>query len=351
MNANLALPPKRTLVLIAILFMLASLGSIFRFLPQKVSLLPSPTPSSSSQLPIIAPPQPVNLPQISPPSTITIAIPQNQLPLIPPQLPTYIYKTTPPENWDQQLASQLGFNVSPTIYNQLKIWQQGNQSLTMNTTSFSVSYTQPLPSHLKSLDPDQLESFTADLISKLQAFPLKDSKLQLSYYTSGTGQESLQSSSQSQAKIAKISLIPQLNQVPLFIIANSSGSTEITFNTLQNTINLNSQSFYLSFHRQQDYPIIPLDQIIAQLRLSPESATIINLSDPNRPPLLPLPDLKPQAATITTIKLAYLLDNSQSGQLIQPIYLFSGTATTLTNSNLSISLYLPAIDPKYLLAP
>ena len=352
MNLNLPMPPKRTLVLIIVLIILVIFGILFRLLSQKPTPSITPSPSPISQLPIISPPQPINLPQISSPSAINVAIPQSQLPSVPAQLPTYTSTTTPPENWDQQLAQQLGFTVSPTVYDQLKLWNQNSQSLVVNTKTYSVSYTQALPSHLKSLDQNQLEIFTTTLINQL-GFPsnLNSATPQVSYFTTGTGAETLHPSPQNQATIAKITIIPKLNQIPLLIISNSSGSTEITFNIIHNTINLNSRALYLSFNPQLDYPLIPIDQALAQLRLSPQSTTIVNLSDPSKPPLLPLSDLKVQSATITAAKLAYLLDNSQPNQLIQPVYLFSGTATTSTNSNLSITLYLPAIDPKYLLAP
>lgn len=333
------------LILIAIILT----GIAFRLFTPQLSLSPSPSPQSSVEPSTILP-QPDLTTPFSTPSSITSSLNLQNLPQFPPSLPTYIL-TSLSSDWHSQLAINLSFTNAPKIYDQLQIWSQDNRSLIINTKTLAVSYTEPFPETISNLSRATIETVIKSLFQKLPTAKLWDTaSIKIDYFSpSAQGNEGLTPSNAASATIAKVSLTPQLNNFPILTLNPSIGLLQITINANNHALSLSTQLAAANFQENQTYPIISPSEALSQL--NNQKATVVHLQQIGKTYLDKTKTYSPQDTHITNLSLAYLLDVQQPTQALQPIYVFSGNTILENGQSASIILYLPAIDPNYLLAP
>ena len=339
----------KSLRLPLILIVIILTGIAFRLFTPRLSLSPSPSPQTSAQPSTILS-QPDLTTLFSTPSSITSNLNLQNLPQFPPSLPTYIL-TSLSSDWHSQLAINLSFTTTPKIYDQLQIWSQDNRSLIINTKTLAVSYTESLPDTISNLDRATIATIIKPLLQKLPTAKLwETAAIKIDYFSpSAQGNEGLTPSNAASAAIAKVNLTPQFNNLPILALNPSIGLLQVTLNINNHTLSLSTQLVASNFQEDQAYPIIsPLE---ALNQLNQQKATVVQLQQVGTTYLDKTKTYSPQDTQINNLSLAYLFDAQQPTQVLQPIYVFSGTTTMENGQSASITLYLPAIDPKYLLAP
>ncbi len=339
----------KTFRLPLILIFLILTGIAFRFLTPRSTPSPSPSPQTPSKPSTILP-QPNLTTLFSSPSSITSTLNLPNLPQFPTSLPIYTL-TSFPADWHNQLAASLSFTAPPTTYGQLQIWSQNNRSLLINTKTLAVSYTQPLSPTLPNLNRTTIETAIQPLLQKLPTSQLWDTtSITIDYFSPPTqGNENLISSNATSATIAKINLTPQINNLPLFAANPSIGLLQITLDTNNQTLSLSTQLATANFQPDQTYPLISSSEALNQL--NQQKATVVHLQPVGKTYLDKISAYAPQNTQINHISLAYLFDVHQPTQPLQPIYVFSGQTILENGQSAAITLYLPAVNPKYLLSP
>lgn len=339
----------KTFRLPLILIILILIGVVFRLLNSQSPFQPSPPPEASTE-PTTILSQPDLTTPFSAPSSITSNFDPKNLPQFPASLP--IYTVAPSSlDWYNQLAANLAFTASPQTYDQLHIWSQDNRSLIINTKTLTVSYTQPLPETISDLSRTNIESVIKPLLQKFTAANIwNTASLQIDHFSSPSqGNEGLIPSTSTSAPIAKVNLTPQLNNLPILTLNPYIGLLQITLNTSNHSLDLFTQLAAANFQEDQVYPLISTQEALTQL--NQQQATVVQLQQTGKTYLDKTRAYSPQDTRITNLYLAYLFDTQHPTQPLQPIYVFSGTTTLENGQSATITLYLPAIDPNYLLAP
>lgn len=341
----------KTALFLLLLLVIALLFNIFIIQKQPKELPPEINPIFGEllePLPTLPP-----IPRTAPRSS-TINLPQD---LTIPETAS-VYKQTAvsvDETRANQIAKALGITSQPQQLKTTISFQQETKFLSINLKVGEISYSEPLPEYLTSLDQPLLEDYSLLLIK--QIFPdnqiWENPIFKTDYFTSQKPQELIFSSAEN-AELAILEIFPTINGIKVVgprDVFGGNGMATIKFFKENGFISLTSSLPNVSFSQVGTYPLKSLS--LAQQEIISGNAQYISIT-PEKTPNVQIGKwgerLIPINANYTNVELAYYY-NVDPNYFLQPTYLFTGNTTLTNRQPANIKAALPAIDPQFLQQP
>lgn len=253
-----------------------------------------------------------------------------------------------------QIASELGFNQTPTIdqdkkAGQIYFWSGDRGTLMIEPEIGRLRYKlyiSPKSAFIKKTAPDSDTAIAAAkefILSK--SFTPKDimEKKELTTYLKNTGFVSVPVSNPTEANLVKVSFVSQLNNLDLVTSGDITSTVEILVANGGQIISMEGQ-FTTTPESGTSYPIKDLQTAITDLNAKGIAVYQERTAQTAEAQGIPL-----KSVTLTSSRLGYYLAPEKQNY-IEPIYIFEGTYTDDNNNVLKAVVYESAVEDNLIAA-
>jgi hypothetical protein len=284
-------------------------------------------------------------------ATYQFSIPQNTLNQLPVQAKVYQVKKLPDQEGlthFAQIANELGFTTKPKFQTSgdysFYIWEEAGQFLKVNSQTGQFTFKGSFTLSLGSISPQEAEALVKEKMTELGLI-VKETSTAITYYGSA-GIELVPVDNPNAADVYGITFSSSVDGYPLIGFGPAKDLTLAQITEDGRLFTLNYYLHSVDLEGIGVYPLEAVDGIFSQIQQGQGKILSLKTQSGNEVSLNSQGQIK--SINLSSVELAYY-ESIEKQEYLQPVYLFSGTATLEDNTLLEVSLYLPAISPEWLI--